>query len=164
MEIILGIVSAVLGCSTLVGWMFYRSANRRIKDAEADKANAEADAAQWDLYEKRLEATHKSIDVLNSQLEAQIKLAARKEDIIEDKTQVIRKLQDALSSLQNERLKDANEISELKQERDFYKLWHCQREHGGGKDECVRRKPPQKIPIKYIPYNLTVKETKEDND
>lgn len=164
METILGILSAVLGCSTLLGWILYRGANRRIKDAEADKADTEADAAQWELYEKRLDATHKSIDVLNNQLEAQIKLAAHKEEIIEDKTQMIRKLQDAISTLQNERLKDANEIGELRQERDFYKLWHCQREHGSGKEECTRRKPPQKIPMKYIPFNLSVKEPANAND
>lgn len=163
METILGILSAVLGCSTLLGWVLYRGANRRIKDAEADKADAEADAAQWDLYEKRIEAAHKSIDVLNAQLEAQIKLAARKEDIIEDKTQAIRKLQESINTLQNERLKDANKIGELRQERDFYKLWHCQREHGSGKEECTRRKPQQRIPMKYVPFNLTVKDP-DDND
>ena len=152
METILGILSAILGCSTLLSWVLYRGANKRIKDAEADKANAEAEAVQWDLYEKRIEATHKSIDILNAQLEAQIKLAARKEDIIEDKTQAIRKLQEAMSTLQNERLKDANEIGELKQERDFYKMWHCKREFGTSREECVRRQPPQKIALKYTPY------------
>lgn len=152
METILGILSAVLGCSTLLGWMLYRGANRRIKDAEADKANTEADKAQWELYEKRLDAMHKTVDVLNGQLEAQVKLVAHKEKIIEEKNQETHKLQDEIYNQQNERIRDAHTIGNLKQERDFYKQWHCQREHGDGKEECLRRKPQQKVALKYVPF------------
>lgn len=158
MEVVLGVLSAVLSCSTLLGWMLYRTANRRIKNAEADKANAEANAAEWKLYEDRLTAVHKSIDVLNEQLEAQIKLVAHKEEVIEDKTQKIRKLQDEIYKLQNERLKDAYTIGEIRHEKEFYKSWHCQREYGHGANECTRRLPPQKVPMKYIAYQTRIEQ------
>lgn len=43
----------------------------------------------------------------------------------------------------------------------FYRTWHCEREYGRGKENCLRRKPAQEPPLKYCPPELIVTEFKE---
>ena len=52
MEIVLSILSTVLGCSALVSYILYRNAEKRIKNAEAEKAETSSDDARVDMYEK----------------------------------------------------------------------------------------------------------------
>lgn len=145
--------TAITLLSALGGWeaikyiiTFFvnRKSNKRITESEADKKEIEADAAKFHLYEERIEelrTTNAEVNKLNLEL---IKSGAKKDEIIEEKNGEIRELQEA-------RIADAKRISELEKERLFYKNWHCQREFGGGKDDCTRRKPAQNPPLKYEP-------------
>lgn len=64
METILTIISSLLGCSTLVGFILYGNANRRIKDAEAEKSEAEANEVEDHRFDNLL----KLVDSLTTRL------------------------------------------------------------------------------------------------
>lgn len=64
METILTIISSLLGCSTLVGFILYGKANRRIKDAEAERSEAEANEVEDHRFDNLL----KLVDSLTSRL------------------------------------------------------------------------------------------------
>ena len=75
--------SAVFGCSTLVTYLLYRRASRRIKNAEAVTAEIHAE-------NQRISSLHSSLDVVNDQLQEALRSGANKDRIIEDKTRRIR--------------------------------------------------------------------------
>ena len=64
MEILWQIFSGVMGCSTLLGFILYGRANRRIKNAEAMKAEAEADRAEVERLTAQLDHQQKTIENL----------------------------------------------------------------------------------------------------
>jgi DNA repair exonuclease SbcCD ATPase subunit len=150
---VLGILTALLGCSTLVSWVLYRRANQRIKDAEAREQEAKAksqevanEKALRDVYEdtirelreeftERIKELHSTISDINTMYHNAITDSAKKDDTISDKTSKIRELNDLLfqqqketSSLQSEINKKDNYIATLQRFNEYLKLWHCERE------------------------------------
>jgi len=141
-EIILTIISSILGCSTLIGFILYRRANKRIKDAEAEMA-------ELDVDEKRSKSLHDSLDIVNEQLHNALKAGARKDEIIEDKTNRIRQKDDDILSLYDRLLKMERRMSSLTLFNEWLKNWHCRREWGDDEEDCKRRKPEQKLKERY---------------
>ena len=75
METVRIILELILGCSTLLGFILYGKANRRIKDAEAqeamakaEKTGAEADEAANEAEGHRFDNLLKLVDSLTSRL------------------------------------------------------------------------------------------------
>lgn len=148
----------------LVGMFVNRRSKRRKENADADIAEQEADNAIIRSYEERLKSMSEQHDKavhsyeerlkelrssnveLNTQLLNCVKEKARKDEIIDDKTIQIRKV--------NEKLVDAVRITaKLTREVQYYKNWKCFREYGRGKGECLRREPQQNPPLKYSPFD-----------
>lgn len=157
----------------LVGYITHRKQEKRIKGAEADKAESEAgksavatEDAIRDMYEETLEKIssldEKRIAEIRAEANARIaelvkenqelhkqnlellKAGARKDEIIEDKAKMIRELQER-------RVEDAKKIGELEKKVQWHECWHCKREYGKGKNDCLRREPAQNPPLKYEP-------------
>lgn len=149
METLLTLISALLGCSTLVGFILYGKANRRIKDAEAEKSEAEANEVEDHRFDNLL----KLVDSLTSRLSS---LNATVDKHIDRN----RELSDRLYKSETE-LNRANErIIRLTEEKDaerslkeHYKMWHCR------KEGCADRIPPNdKLKgLKYEPPKRAVK-------
>lgn len=148
----------------LVGLFARRKYNRRKDNADADIAEQQADDAIIHSYEERLKSMSEQHDKavhsyeerlkelrssnteLNTQLLNCVKEKARKDEIIDDKTAQIRKV--------NEELVDAVRVTaKLTREVQYYKNWKCFREYGKGKGECLRREPQQNPPLKYSPFD-----------
>lgn len=96
-NLISGMGSAVFGCSTLVTYLLYRRASRRIKNAEAVTAEIHAE-------NQRISSLHNSLDVVNDQLQEALRAGADKDRIIEDKTRRIREKDEEIISLYNKLL------------------------------------------------------------
>jgi hypothetical protein len=129
-----------------------------MKEAEVDKANVEAEKSVRDMYEdtladmrreftERINELHSSLTDSNKRNTDLLKSGARKDEIIEDKTAKIRELNDVIFDLQKQLINKEKELSQKQQYIDWLKLWHCSRES----NDCSRRKPPQPIPLKYVP-------------
>lgn len=141
-----------------------RKYNRRKDNAEADKAEQEADDAIIRSYEERLKSMSEQHDKavhgyeerlkelrasnteLNAQLLSNVKEKARKDEIIDDKVSQIRKVNEELVSA-------TRHVAHLEKELQYYKNWKCFREYGKGKGECMRREPQQNPPLKYSPLD-----------
>lgn len=152
----------------LVNLFVNRKSNRRVSNADADKAEAEADALivktyeerlkseaeshekAVHLYEERLKELRASNTELNAQLLTIVKEKARKDEILDDKVAQIRKLNEDLIGC-------TKKGAELDKKLQYYKNWKCFREYGKGKSECTRREPKQNPPLKYSPLD-------DDND
>ena len=89
--------SAVFGSSTLVTYLLYRRASRRIKNAEAVTAEIHAE-------NQRISSLHSSLDVVNDQLQEALRSGANKDRIIEDKTRRIREKDEEIIQLYNKLL------------------------------------------------------------
>lgn len=159
-EIILTVISGVLGCSSLVTFILYRTESKRTKCAEADLAAAEANTKEWELEERRISQLSSAIDKANKTITDQQERISDLSAKMDDKTERIRKSQDLLYEEQQKRIADQEEIialkeeiAELKMHNEWLKLWHCSRD---AKD-CGRRLPPQKVMVAYvIPDGLTL--------
>lgn len=179
---LLRVLAPLLGCTTLVGWVLYHKASRRIKDAEADKAQAEAERARVetenamrDMYEEtlhnmreehaeRTKELRTTIVDVNLMYHNALKDGARKDEIIEDKTAKIRELNDTIYELQGRINSKDSYAAGLLRYIDWLKIWHCEREQpreGMSEEEmgesCGRRKPPHKVPLKYTPFKDDIK-------
>lgn len=149
METIRIILELILGCSTLLGFILYGKANRRIKDAEAEKSEAEANEVEDHRFDNLL----KLVDSLTSRLST---LNATVDKHIDRN----RELSDRLYKSETELNRANDRIIKLTEERDweriqkeFYKGWHCR------KGDCEQRMPPnEKLKgLKYSPPKLAVK-------
>lgn len=85
-------LTAAFGCSTLMTWLLYRRASRRIRDAEASTVELNAENL-------RIAALHDSLNTVNAQLHEALKAGARKDRIIEDKTKRIREKDEEIVAL-----------------------------------------------------------------
>lgn len=175
LELILGIVTAILGCSTLMGFILYKGANKRIKAAEAAKSEVGVEKALRDMYEdtlvemrkeyvERINELKASLDDANKRYHDLLVAGAKKDDIIEDKTVKIRETNEVVFTLQQKITSLEVQISELESELEWQKLWHCSREYPTSDmteeqrcEGCERRKPQQPIPLKYIPFKKSSK-------
>lgn len=144
----IAVLIGALGGFELIKWSVSaytsRRSNKRKENAEADKAESDADAAIVHLYEERLKELRASNSELNTQLLTCTKEKARKEEIIDDKTAQIRKVNEELIAA-------TRHIGHLEKELQYFKNWKCFREYGKGKNECTRREPQQNPPLKYHP-------------
>lgn len=150
------------GIKWLVNFFAYRKQEKRIKDADVNKAESEADKSNIDkekfirdMYEETLSemrteyiARINELRQANAEMNKQnlelIKELARKGDEIADKTSKIRELQEL-------RVEDAKKIGELEGDVQYLDNWKCFREYGKCEDNCERRKPQQELPMKYKP-------------
>lgn len=177
LEFVSAIVVAVLGCSTAMGFILYRKANKRIKAAEAAKeevnvaiSTVEVEKNILELHEKmrdniredyveRLNELKTSLDESNRRYHDSLVAGAKKDEIIEDKTKLIRDTNEVVYSLQQKITALEVSIARKEQYIEWLKLWHCSREMpvDSMTDEqkcegCDRRKPAQLLPLKYIPF------------
>lgn len=174
-DTILAIISTLLGSTTLMGYLLYRGANRRIKAAEASKSEVGVEKALREMYEdtlvemrkeyvERINELKASLDEANKRYRDLLVSSAKKDDIIEDKTGKIRELNEVVYALQQKITGFEVRISGLESELDWQRLWHCSREYPTNDmteeqrcEGCARRKPQQPIPLKYIPFKKAVK-------
>lgn len=147
----------VEGVKGLLNWYRHRHDESRKSYAEANSAEVAAEKALRDMYEEtlgemrkefveRINELHASLDDANRRNHELLKLGAKKDDIVEDKTAKIRSLQDEL-------LAATRTIGSLEKALQYHKAWFCQREYGKGKGECLRREPAQNPPLKYEPLH-----------
>lgn len=163
METIRIILELILGCSTLLGFILYGRANRRIKDAEADKAEADADEAEVSRLLAQVDHQQKTIEnllTLNSSLTERLsKLNATVDKHIDRN----RELSDRLyqSETDKNRLNEriitlTEERDEARRQSDYDKLWHCERTDC--QDPRGPRPPREKLKgLKYEPPKRAVK-------
>lgn len=134
METILTIISSLLGCSTLVGFILYGNANRRIKDAEAEKSEAEASEVEdhrFDTLLKLVDSLTTRLSTLNATIDKHID---RNRELADRLYQSEREL-----NLQNEKLlKVTEERDREKLLKEKYKEWHCR------SSVCMEDKPDPK--------------------
>ncbi len=156
-----------------VGAFLYKRQAKRLKEAEAQlaevsvsKARIEGKTEEWHLYKEQLDtANQRIIDLLKVNAEKEDR---HQEDIknweerFTNQTTILRGVQRDLIAA-NEREKEHIRIeAQLEKERDHYKMWRCYREENNDPDGCIRRKPKQPIPIKYVPLNE--KDTEETDE
>lgn len=159
METIRIILELILGCSTLLGFILYGKANRRIKDAEALEAKAKAEKAEADADEAedhRFDNLLKLVDSLTSRL-------SKLNDTVDRHIDRNRELSDRLYKSETE-LNRANErIITLTEERDearrqadYNKMWRCERTDC--QDPRGPKPPREKLKgLKYDPPKRAVK-------
>lgn len=140
------------------GAFLFRKQQKRIKEAEArlaevsvDKAKVETRTDEWHLWKEQSDAMHNVIETLSAQLLEKTKECDRKEDIISDKTRRIREKEEQNLELYTRLLHCEQRIASMQRFIDWLKNWHCAREWGRGKDDCMRRKPEQKVKMTYDP-------------
>lgn len=152
METIRIILELILGCSTLLGFILYGKANRRIKDAEAEKSEAEANEVEDHRFDNLL----KLVDSLTSRLST---LNATVDKHIDRN----RELSDRLYQSETDKNRMNERIITLTEERDearrvadHFERWKCER------DDCQDprgpRPPREKLKgLKYEPPKRAVK-------
>lgn len=143
METVRIILELLLGCSTLLGFILYGKANRRIKDAEAqeamakaEKTEAEADEAANEAEGHRFDNLLKLVDSLTSRLSS---LNATVDKHIDRNRELSDRLYKSETELNraNERIIKLTEEKESERSlKEHYKLWHCR------KEGCTDRMPP----------------------
>jgi chromosome segregation ATPase len=134
METVRIILELILGCSTLLGFILYGKANRRIKDAEAEKSEAEASEVEDHRFDNLL----KLVDSLTSRLSS---LNATVDKHIDRNRELSDRLYKSETELNraNERIIKLTEEKESERSlKEHYKLWHCR------KEGCAGRMPPNK--------------------
>lgn len=142
MEIISIIINAVLGCTTLLGFICYYSANKRLKNSEASKAETEVTAARFEVYEQRLEHCNETVEKHNDTIAHQSETIADLNKALDDKTARIRQITDDLyqsereSNALNAKLVEATEkIGQLNLRIDKLTRWKCH------DSNCPNRRP-----------------------
>ena len=144
LEISLSIISALgLTGTTLLGVLFHRAENKRIKIAEADKAEAEAHQQEWSLEHQRLDESHKTIMTLNEIIKTQGETISRNNRALDDKTTRIREAQDREFKTNKEKMKLSRDFANLIKENGALKL--RLQKHECIVQNCERRDPPLKL-------------------
>lgn len=148
-EIILSVFTGLgITGGTLVSILFYRSANKKIKDAEADKAAAEANQEEWELERKRLEETHQTIMTLNNIIKTQGETISKNNKALDDKTARLREAQDREFKANEEKALLSQENATLIRENGDLKLRLQKNECI--KLSCIDRDPPNEHTIAAI--------------
>lgn len=153
METILTILSSLLGCSTLVGFVLYGKANRRIKDAEAEKSEAEASEVEdhrFDNLLKLVDSLTSRLSTLNATVDKHIDRNRELSDRVYTSETEINRLNEKLLVVTEER-------DEARRQSDYDKLWRCER--SDCQDPRGPRPPREKLKgLKYAPPARAVKE------
>lgn len=139
METVRIILELILGCSTLLGFILYGKANRRIKEAEAQEAIAKAEKSEAEASEvedHRFDNLLKLVDSLTSRLST---LNATVDKHIDRNRELSDRLYKSEMELNraNERIIKLTEEKESERSlKEHYKMWHCR------KEGCPDRMPP----------------------
>lgn len=143
METILTLTSTLLGCSTLVGFVLYGKANRRIKDAEAEKSEAEANEVEDHRFDNLL----KLVDSLTSRLSALNDTVYKHIDRNHEISDRLYKSEREINILNEKLLTVTEERDKEKLLKEKYKEWHCRSSvcREGKPDPKGRRPPNPKI-------------------
>lgn len=162
---------------------FPNKTEKRLDESEAGKSEVEVKQALQDLQNSINETWQKNIkdfteidtarirelresnEILNNRITELLKAGARKDDIISDKTNKIRELEDSRIKITREYEEKITQYTKRNGELEklvmFYRAWHCEREYGNKKEDCKRRKPAQNPPLRYCPIEeRAVSETK----
>lgn len=163
METIRIILELILGCSTLLGFILYGRANRRIKDAEADKAEADADEAEVSRLLAQVDHQQKTIEnllSLNNNLAERLSVLNATVDKHIDRN---RELSDRMYQSETDKNRMNERIITLTEERDaairqsdYDRMWRCERTDC--QDPRGPRPPREKLKgLKYEPPKRAVK-------
>lgn len=153
METILTILSSLLGCSTFVGFILYGKANRRIKDAEAEKSEVEANEVEDHRFDNLL----KLVDSLTSRLSTLNATVDKHIDRNRELSDRVYKSETEINRLNEKLLVVTEERDEARRQSDYDKLWRCER--SDCQDPRGPRPPREKLKgLKYIPPARAVKE------
>lgn len=159
METVLTLISALLGCSTLVGFILYGKANRRIKDAEAleaqakaEKADADADEAEDHRFNTLLnlvDSLTSRLSSLNATVDKHIDRNRELSDRLYQSEMEINRLNERIITLTEER-------DDARRQADYDKMWRCER--SDCQDPRGGRPPRDKLRgLKYDPPKRAVK-------
>lgn len=139
METVLTLISTLLGCSTLVGFVLYGKANRRIKDAQAEKE----EAAASEVEDHRFDNLLKLVDSLTSRLSTLNATVDKHIDRNRELADRLYKSETEQNRLNEKLLVVTEERDKEKLMKEKYKEWHCRssicRE---GKPDPMGRRPP----------------------
>lgn len=145
METVLTLISTLLGCSTLVGFLLYGRANRRIKDAQAGKAEADASEAEDHRFNnllKLVDSLTSRLSNLNATVDKHIDRNRELSDRNYKSETEINRLNERIITLTEER-------DEARRQSDYDKLWRCER------DDCQdpRGGRPPRDKLKGLRYD-----------
>lgn len=136
-------VEAILGCTTVLGFVLYHRQTKRMKNAEALNAEIEADQHQFDLYKAQLYHCSESVEQHNETIKHQSETICTLNDALDDKTARIRELTDKLwesekesNELNAKLIEKTERIGQLELMCQKYKDWHCR------VADCIHRLPP----------------------
>lgn len=153
METILTLISTLLGCSTLVGFVLYGKANRRIKDAEAEKSEAEANEAEDHRFDNLL----KLVDSLTSRLSTLNATVDKHIDRNRELSDRLYKSETDKNHMNERIIKLTEERDEAQRQADYDRMWRCERTDC--QDPRGPRPPREKLKgLKYAPPARAVKE------
>lgn len=185
--VLISIISTLAGSGGIAGLLFWRQ-SRRLKESEArlaevsvKKAEMEAQNDQWQIFKEEYEAVSRMNLQLIERNEKLVAMNAEKEDRHQQdlnekedrfckQTEFLRDIQRELVDALEREKGHIRENARIQRERDHYFNWRCFREFGGARQQCLRRKPKQKVPIKYIPLEgieeeeMTTEENTEDGE
>lgn len=152
METLLTIISSLLGCSTLVGFILYGNANRRIKDAEAEKSEAEANEVEDHRFDNLL----KLVDSLTTRLSTLNATIDKHIDRNRELADRLYKSETEINRLNERLLTTTEERDEAQRDADYHRMWKC--EWPDCRDPRGRRPPNDKLQgLKYDPPKRAVK-------
>lgn len=152
METIRIILELILGCSTLLGFILYGKANRRIKDAEAEKSEAEASEVEDHRFDNLL----KLVDSLTTRLSSLNATIDKHIDRNRELADRLYKSETEINRLNERLLTTTEERDEARRLAGHYKLWLCERTDC--QDPRGGRPPREKLKgLKYEPPKRAVK-------
>lgn len=159
METVRIILELLLGCSTLIGFILYGKANRRIKDAEAREASAKAEKAEADAEEAedhRFDNLLRLVDSLTSRLSSLNATVDKHIDRNRELSDRLYKSETELNRLNEKLLIVTEERDEARRQADYDKMWRCERHDC--QDPRGPRPPREKLKgLKYDPPIRAVK-------
>lgn len=175
-------VVVALGGLELFKWIkrtwFPKPTEQRQDEADVAKSELEVQQGMQDIKDSINETWQKNIKefteidtarikelreanaILNNQITDLLKAGARKDEIISDKVNKIRELEDGRVCITREYEEKITELTRQLGHQEkltmFYRAWHCEREYGKKKENCLRRKPAQEPPLKYCPPEIPI--------
>ncbi len=139
METVRIILELILGCSTLLGFILYGKANRRIKEAEAQEAIAKAEKSEAETSEvedHRFDNLLKLVDSLTSRLSTLNATVDKHIDRNRELSDRLYKSETEINRINERVIKLTEEKESERSLKEHYKLWHCR------KEGCTDRMPP----------------------
>lgn len=157
MEILSIILTSVFGSSTILGFILYGKANRRLKNAEADRAAADVHGAEVERLTQQLDHQQVTIDKFTAMVDSLTGRLSKLNATVDKHIDRNRELSDRLYKSETE-LNRANEritvlTGELGEERllrKHYQTWRCER--SDCKDPRGPKPPRSELEgVRYLP-------------